>query len=60
MCPFSKINHLGKVGTPAYAEDLVDALHTFRQTFSSQIRAVHGFPISTTKITNQFTIRALV
>ena len=56
----SSLNHLGRVGTAAYAEDLVDALHTFRQTFSGQIRAVHGFPISTTNITNQFTIRALV
>ena len=57
---FSSLNHLGRVGTAAYAEDLVDALHTFRQTFSSQIRAVHGFPISMTKISDQFTIRALV
>ena len=56
----SSLNHLGRVGTTAYADDQVDALHTFRQTFSSQIRAVHGFPISTTKITDQFTIRALV
>ena len=56
----SSLNHLGRVGTAAYAEDLVDALHTFRQTFSGQIRAVHGFPISASKITDQFTIRALV
>ena len=54
----SSLNHLGRVGTAAYDEDLVDVLHNFRQTFSGQIRVVHGFP--TTKISDQVTIRALM
>ena len=54
----SSLNHLGRVSTAAYDEDLVDVIHNFRQTFSGQIRVVHGFP--TTKISDQVTIRALV
>ena len=46
--------------TAAYAEDLVDTLSTFRQSFVGQIRAVQGFTISTTAISNQVIIRALV
>ena len=43
------LNHLGRVGTAAYAEDLVDAMNTIRQTFTT---------IFTTPIINPVTIRA--
>ena len=56
----SLLNHLGRVGTAAYAEDLVDALNTIRHTFGGQVRVVHGYPICTTNIVNPVTIRALV
>ena len=54
------MNHLGRVGTAAYAEDLVDALNTIRHTFGGQVRVVHGYPICTTNIVDPVTIRALV
>ena len=56
----SSLNHLGRVGTAAYAEDLVDALNTIRHTFGGQVRVVHGYPICTTNIVDPVTIRALV
>ena len=48
--------HLGRVGTAAYA----DAMNTFRQTFSGQVRVVHGYPVFATPIIDPVTIRELV
>ena len=56
----NSLNHLGRVGTAAYAEDLVEAMNTFRQTFGGHIRVVHGYPVFTTPIIDPVTIRALV
>ena len=42
----SSMNHLGRVGTTAYAEDLVSAFHDIRTTFGGQIRALHRYPVS--------------
>ena len=56
----NSLNHLGRVGTAAYAEDLVDALNTIRHTFGGQVRVVHGYPICTANIIDPVTIRALV
>ena len=56
----NSLNHLGRVGTAAYAEDLVDAMNTFRQTFSGQVRVVHGYPVFATPIIDPVTIRELV
>ena len=38
----SSLNHLGRVGTAAYAEDLVAALQQLRTTFGGQVRVLHG------------------
>ena len=54
------LNHLGRVGTATYAEDLAEALATIRETFSGQVRAVHGFPFSNVEIIDPVTIWALV
>ena len=37
----ASINHLGRVETSAYAEDLVEALSILRRTFGGQIRIIH-------------------
>ena len=56
----STMNHLGRVGTAAYAEDLVSAFHNIQTTFGGQIRALHGYPISTENVwVDQLTIRSL-
>ena len=56
----SSMNHLGRVGTAAYAEDLVSAFHNIQTTFGGQIRALHGYPISTENVwVDQLTIRSL-
>ena len=56
----SSLNHLGRVGTAAYAEDLVAAFLEFRATFGGQIRALHGFAINSEPLTDQLTIRSLM
>ena len=56
----SSLNHLGRVGTAAYAEDLVAAFLEFRSTFGGQVRALHGFPINSQPLTDQLTIRSLM
>ena len=56
----SSLNHLGGVGTAAYAEDLLAALLEFRSTFGGQIRALHGFSINPDPLTDQLTIRSLM
>ena len=37
----ASINHLGRVRTSAYVEDLVEALSILRRTFGGQIRIIH-------------------
>ena len=54
------LNHLGKVGTAAYTEDMVQALQGIRSSFGGQVRALHGFPLPTIDIKDQATIRALL
>ena len=56
----SSLNHLGRVGTAAYAEDLVAALQLLRTTFGGQVRVLHGYPLPTVTITDQVTIRGLM
>ena len=41
----SSLNHLGQVGAAAYAEDLVNAILEFRNTFGDQVRVIHGFSV---------------
>ena len=54
------INHLGSVGSAAYAEDLVEALSELRRTFRGQVRSVHGFPILPCELLDPATIRGLL
>ena len=56
----SSLNHLGRVGAAAYAEDLVSAFHNIETTFGGQIRALHGYPVCADTVSNQLTIRALM
>ena len=58
----SSMNHLGRVGTAAYVEDLVSAFRDIRTTFGGQIRALLGYPFSSENynITDQLTIRSLM
>ena len=56
----SSLNTLGRVGTAAFAEDLVAALLEFRSTFGGQIRALHGFSINSEPLTDQLTIRSMM
>ena len=56
----SSLNHLGRVGTAAYAEDLLAALLEIRSTFGRKIRALHGFYINPEPLTDQLTIRSLM
>ena len=56
----SSLNHLGRVGTAAYTEDLVVSLQVIRTTFVGQVRALHGFPMPMQVITDQITIRGLM
>ena len=56
----SSLNHLGCVGSAAYAEDLVEALAEFRNTFRGQVRAVHGYPVVSTPVVDPATIRGLL
>ena len=54
------LNHLGKVGTTTYAEDLVQAFQGIHSTFGGQVRALHGYPLPSCDIKDQITIRALL
>ena len=56
----ASINHLGRVRSAAYAEDLVDAMGTIKRTFGGQIRILHGYPLSNVDIEDQVTIRGLM
>ena len=56
----SSINHLGRVGPAAYAEDLVSAISEIRAAFGGQVRAVHGFPMACHVIEDSMTIRGLL
>ena len=56
----SSLNHVGRVGSTAYAEDLVAALQLLRTTFGGQVRVLHGYPMPTVTITDQVTIRGLM
>ena len=56
----SSINHLGRVGPAAYAEDLVSAVSEIRAAFGGQVRAVHGFPMACHVIEDSMTIRGLL
>ena len=56
----SSLNHLGRVGSAAYTEDLLAALQVIRTTFGGQVRALHGFPLPMQVITDQITIRGLM
>ena len=56
----SSTNHLGCVGTAAYAEDLVAAFLEIRTTFGGQFRTLHGFSINAEPLTDQLTIRSMM
>ena len=56
----SSINHLGRVGSTAYAKDLVESLSSLRRTFGGQIRIIHGYPLPIHPIEDQVTIRSLL
>jgi len=56
----SSINHLGRVGPAAYAEDLVSAVSEIRAAFGGQVRAIHGFPMPSHCIEDSMTIRGLM
>ena len=56
----SSINHLGRVVSAAYAEDLVESLSTLRRTFGGQIRIIHGIPLPIHPIEDKVTICSLL
>jgi hypothetical protein len=41
----SSVSHLGRVGTAAYAADMVRALGRIHGVFGKSVRTVHGFPL---------------
>ena len=47
------INHLGCVGSTAYAKDLVEALSELRRTFRGQVRTIHDFLVITCELVIQ-------
>jgi len=41
----SSLTYLARVGTAAYAEELVRSLARIRDAYASSVRIVHGFPV---------------
>ena len=60
MALISSLNHLGRVGAAAYAEDFVAAVGKIRRAFGGRVRAVHGYPVPAIPVEDPVTIRALL
>jgi hypothetical protein len=55
----SSVSHLGRVGTAAYAADMVRALGRIHGGFGKSVRTVHGFPLLRGGVQDENTVRGL-
>ena len=56
----SSLSHLSRVGTAAYAEDMVRSVARFKEAYGGAVRVVHGFPVIAGGLDDQSAIRALL
>ncbi len=55
----SSASHLGRVGTAAYAGDVVKATLRIREVYGKNVRVVHGFPLIQGGLMDESTVRGL-
>jgi hypothetical protein len=55
----SSLSHLGRVGTAAYAGDVVRAIGRIRGAYGVGVRVVHGFPLVVGGLEDKSTVRGL-
>jgi hypothetical protein len=55
----SSLSHLGRVGTAAYASDIVRAIGRVRGAYGVGVRVVHGFPLVVGGLEDESTVRGL-
>jgi hypothetical protein len=55
----SSASHIGRVGTAAYAGDIVKATLLIREVYGKNVRVVHGFPLIPGGLMDESTVRGL-
>jgi hypothetical protein len=56
----SSLTYLARVGTAAYAEELVRSLARIRDAYASSVRIVHGFPVLIGGLDDESVIRSIL
>jgi hypothetical protein len=56
----SSLSYLARVGTAAYAEELVRSLARIRDAYASSVRNVHGFPVLIGGLDDESVIRSIL
>ncbi len=56
----SSLSYLARVGTAAYAEELVIALVRIRDAYANYVRIVHGFPVLIGGLDDESVIRSIL
>jgi hypothetical protein len=56
----SSLSYLARVGTAAYAEELVRAIARIRDAYASSVRIVHGFPVLIGGLDDESVIRSIL
>ncbi len=56
----SSLSYLARVGTAAYAEELVRAIARIRDAYANSVRIVHGFPVLIGGLDDESVIRSIL
>jgi hypothetical protein len=56
----SSLSYLARVGTAAYAEELVRAIARIRDAYAGSVRIVHGFPVLIGGLDDESVIRSIL
>jgi len=57
---WSSVSLLARIGTAAYAEEVVRAFARIRDAYANSVRVVHGFPILIRGLDNETVIRSML